>query len=105
LQIPNELAVALYRMTQEALTNIARHAQAKKATVHIRRDAHTLYWQVADDGVGILEPEQAMLRGRGLAGLRERVWTQGGTLKIQSSQTTGTTLEAHFALLPQVEAA
>jgi two-component system sensor histidine kinase UhpB len=105
LQIPNELAVALYRMTQEALTNIARHAQAKKATVHIRREAQDLYWQVADDGVGIMEPEQAMLRGRGLAGLRERVWTQGGTLAIQSSQAEGTTLEAHFALLPQGDAA
>lgn len=105
LEIPNELAVALYRMTQEALTNIARHAQASKATVRIRGDAQALSWQVADDGVGIMEPEQAMLRGRGLAGLRERVWTQGGTLTIQSSQAGGTTLEAHFARVPQGHAA
>lgn len=100
-----ELAVTIYRMTQEALTNIARHAQASKATIRVGHAGQTLQWLVADDGVGLLEPEQAMLRGRGLAGLRERVWTHGGTLEILSAQAGGTTLQARFELLPVAEAA
>lgn len=104
ITLPQELAVTLYRMTQEALTNIARHAQAKQAHVHIWREGHTVQWQVSDDGVGLVEPEQAMLRGRGLAGLRERVWTHGGELKLHSVQDGGTMLQAHFPLPPQAKA-
>ncbi len=103
--IPQELAVTIFRMTQEALTNVARHALAKQSRVHIWHEGQTLWWQVSDDGVGLLEPEQAMLRGRGLAGLRERVWTHGGELTIQSDPTGGTSLHAHFLLTPQVEVA
>jgi two-component system sensor histidine kinase UhpB len=94
--VAQELAVTIYRMTQEALTNIARHARAKQASVRVWHEGQTLHWQVSDDGAGLLEPEQAMLRGRGLAGLRERVWTHGGTLTIQSPQAGGTTLQARF---------
>lgn len=103
--IPQDIAVTIYRMTQEALTNIARHAQAKQARVHVWHETHALHWQVVDDGVGLMEPEQAMLRGRGLAGLRERVWTHGGELKIQSPQAGGTTLQAHFLRTSTAEAA
>lgn len=100
LALPQELAVTIYRMTQEALTNIARHAQAKQASIRVWHDRQTLHWQVSDDGVGLLEPERAMLRGRGLAGLRERAWTRGGTLTIQSPPAGGTMLYARFELPP-----
>lgn len=100
-RIPAELAVSLYRMTQEALTNIARHAQATHASVRIWQEGQALHWQLDDDGVGLLEPEQAMLRGRGLAGLRERAWTHGGTLGIHSTPQGGMRLQARFALPAQ----
>lgn len=96
-RVPQELAVALYRMTQEALTNIARHARARRAQVRVWRQGDTLCWQVADDGVGLQAPEQAMLRGRGLAGLRERVWAQGGELSVHTPAAGGTELRARFA--------
>lgn len=94
-----ELAVTLYRMTQEALTNVARHARAQQVSVRVWHEGPTLHWQVSDDGVGLQESEQAILRGRGLAGLRERVWTHGGTLEIgRASAQGGTCLQACFAL-------
>lgn len=103
--LAQQLAVTLYRMTQEALTNVTRHAQAKRACVRVWREGQALLWQVADDGVGLTGPEQAMLRGRGLAGLRERAWTHGGTLLIQSPRAGGTTLQARFEWPAQEAAA
>lgn len=104
-RVPQEIAVTIFRMTQEALTNMARHARASQARIRVWREADTLHWQVVDDGVGLLAPEQAMLRGRGLAGLRERVWTHGGALAIQSPPTGGTQLRAQFPLAAQKVAA
>lgn len=103
--LAQQLAVTLYRMTQEALTNVTRHAQAKRASVRVWQEGQALLWQVADDGVGLAEPEQAMLRGRGLAGLRERVWTHGGTLVIRSLPAGGALLQARFELSAQESAA
>lgn len=99
--IPRELAVTIYRMTQEALTNITAHAQAQSASARVWHEGRTLHWEVSDDGVGLREAEPAMLRGRGLAGLRERVWTHGGTLIIENPPAGGTTLRARFELPPQ----
>lgn len=101
VMLARQLAVTLYRMTQEALTNVTRHARARQASVRVWREGQALLWQVADDGVGLTEPEQAMLRGRGLAGLRERVWTHGGTLVIQNLPAGGTLLRARFELSAQ----
>lgn len=97
-RVPQVIAVTIFRMTQEALTNMARHAQASQARIHVWREGDTVHWQVDDDGVGLQAPEQAMLRGRGLAGLRARVWNHGGSLAIQSPSTGGTRLQARFPL-------
>ncbi len=102
-RLPQDLAVALYRMTQEALTNIARHAGAHRAQVRIWSESDSLCWQVTDDGVGLHAPEQAMRRGHGLVGLRERVWARGGDLSLQAPAGGGTQLKACFraALAPE----
>lgn len=90
LHVPEPLALALYRITQEALTNAARHAGAQQVTVQLVWHAGTgdeagagrLHWQVQDDGVGLADPAAALLRGSGLAGLHERLWALGAQLQL-----------------------
>jgi two-component system sensor histidine kinase UhpB len=84
--MPREMQLAVYRISQEALTNVARHAQAGRARLSLRlamqdRQA-VLDWQVHDDGIGLADPAQAMQRGNGLAGMRERAWAQGAELAM-----------------------
>ena len=81
--LPDELALALYRLTQEALTNATRHADATRVEVHVGARADgDIEWSVEDDGVGIDSVDHAPHRGNGLAGMRERVWAHGGDIEI-----------------------
>lgn len=92
-RLPVELEVHLYRIVQEALSNISRHAQAKKAKVSIRRYGSALQLSVDDDGKGF-NPKDACRgnsgRGSGLIGMQERAMHIGGTFKINSSIGRGT---------------
>jgi two-component system sensor histidine kinase UhpB len=86
--LPLDLMLTVYRISQEALTNVARHAQAADAslTLVLRRSRDgggTLRWTVHDDGVG-MEVASAWQRGNGLAGIKERVWAAGGDLQVES---------------------
>lgn len=85
--LPRDLALALYRITQEALTNVARHAQATSVTVRIvwPRDAAAIHWSVGDDGTGLADGDAALRRGNGLAGIKERVWAFGGDLHLSAA--------------------
>ncbi|EHR70836.1 signal transduction histidine kinase, glucose-6-phosphate specific [Burkholderiales bacterium JOSHI_001] len=104
LPMPRELLLTLYRMSQEALTNVARHAQAQNAEVGLvlRRDGDRAQvdWSVCDDGVGLAKLELAQQRGNGLAGLKERAWSQGGDLQGHPARPgkprPGLKLEARF---------
>jgi two-component system sensor histidine kinase UhpB len=100
LVLPRELAHALYRNSQEALTNVARHAQATHAmlrlTLQRRADGDLLQWQVGDDGRGLGEFADALQRGNGLAGIRQRVWALGGDLECDASR--GVCLRASFRI-------
>ena len=86
--LPDALAHTLYRISQEALTNIARHAQAEQASLTLRwqaagaGQAARLSWHVEDDGVGLPDLGDALHRGNGLAGLKERIWAQGAELEV-----------------------
>jgi signal transduction histidine kinase len=96
------LETALYRITQEALTNIARHAQANRVWVDLLKETDQLCLRVRDDGRGF-DPKKhldsaAQYDSLGLVGMRERVTTLGGTLKITSDANNGTCLEACFPL-------
>jgi two-component system sensor histidine kinase UhpB len=84
LMLRSDIALTVYRLSQEALTNIARHAGARHVHITLAwpgepvgRGAR-LRWQVSDDGVGIANPAQALRRGNGLGGMQERVWALGG---------------------------
>lgn len=80
-RVPRERALAVYRMSQEALTNVARHAQATRAWLRVRIEPDTIHWSCEDDGVGLLHAG-ALQQGNGLAGLKERVWSAGGDLQV-----------------------
>jgi signal transduction histidine kinase len=86
------IETALYRAVQEALTNAAKHAQAKSMTVRVKREEKSVSCSVRDDGVGF--DTSAMLarkgnRGLGLLGIRERVATLGGSVQIKSQPGQG----------------
>jgi two-component system sensor histidine kinase UhpB len=81
--LAHDLALGLYRITQEALTNVMRHADATRCEVQISavdeaQDGSVVLWRVTDDGRGIDDVDAALRRGTGMAGVKERIWTLGG---------------------------
>ena len=88
--LPGETALALYRLTQEALTNVARHAGASRVDIHVQRlPDGRLEWTVCDDGRGLDDPARAKRRGHGLAGMCERVWALHGEIEIAPADPAG----------------
>lgn len=99
--VGNDRALALYRMTQEALTNAMRHANATRVDIRIgRADGDVLEWMVEDDGTGIDASAAAMQRGNGLAGISERAWAHHGEITITPARDRddrpGVRLHARF---------
>jgi PAS domain S-box-containing protein len=93
---------AAYRIVQEALTNVARHAQASQVRVSVWVTSEYLGVQVQDNGVGF-DAVAALRSGRtsGLAGMRERCTLLGGTLALESEPQQGSRLIAELPLLPE----
>ncbi|HEY6248900.1 MAG TPA: GAF domain-containing sensor histidine kinase [Candidatus Angelobacter sp.] len=84
---------AIYRVVQEALHNVGRHAHAKNVTVQVSREGQMVHVAVEDDGVGI--PARSNSRGHsfGLAGIKERIGTMGGITRVVSAKGKGTRIE------------
>ncbi|MGA2245067.1 MAG: response regulator [Verrucomicrobiota bacterium] len=95
-RLPLEFETALYRVTQEALTNVLRHARAQRVSVLVERQAGRVSLIVEDDGVGF--ESEAVLQASGtrdklgLLGMQERIRLTGGTLDIESTPERGTTV-------------
>jgi signal transduction histidine kinase len=87
-----EGSIALFRIFQEALTNVARHAQASKVEVRLTREADELELMVQDNGRGIRPVDQAGAKSLGLAGIRERVRLLEGQCQITGAPGEGTTV-------------
>ncbi len=97
---PPELETALYRILQEALTNVARHAQAKQVKIHLARRDGLLSMTIEDDGVGFDVQRSLRKRaGAGLFGMRERAALLGGTLGMQAAPGRGTRLSVELPLM------
>lgn len=97
-------ATVVFRLVQESLTNIARHAHARQVEVSLARDGDRLHLRVADDGCGF-DPQPAdKLRGFGLLGMRERVLALDGNLVFDSSPGRGTTVSIELPLAAEVQA-
>ncbi len=86
------VATALFRVLQESLTNVARHAQASEVTVRLGRQNGQWQLTIADNGIG-LAAEASQRGGFGLVGMRERVQILGGHLTVHSAAAEGTMIE------------
>jgi signal transduction histidine kinase len=95
-RLPPATEVALYRMVQELLTNVGRHAQASQVLVQLMRHPGALHLVVEDDGRGF-EPGRQQ-SGVGLRSVRARAAYLGGTLEVQSAPGRGTTVSFELAL-------
>ncbi|WP_347906237.1 sensor histidine kinase [Pseudomonas purpurea] len=100
--IPEEMAVAAFRITQEAITNILRHAQAQNLLVQLQRLPQGLTLFISDDGQGFFPAANPGQEGqRGMAGMSERIDQLGGTLTVTSEPGKGTQIEALFPWAPR----
>lgn len=96
--VPQEVAVALYRIVQESLTNVARHACASHVRVHLRWEPQAVTVVIQDDGIGLPQDALAQHAGFGLRGLRERVDDLGGRLAFDTPRGGGTRITAQLPL-------
>jgi two-component system, NarL family, sensor histidine kinase DevS len=88
----------VYRVVQEALTNVAKHARAEHVRLSVTERAGRIDIEVADDGVGL--DRRQLDRGFGLTGVRERLSLVGGSFVVDSSHERGTTLSASIPVVP-----
>ena len=102
--LDRRVANTVYRVLQESLTNIARHAQARQAWVVLGASAEEVRIEVEDDGRGIVDDELSRSRSLGLKGMRERVLYLGGTLDISRAPRGGTRVQATLPRLLEGEA-
>ncbi|GAA1713816.1 hypothetical protein GCM10009745_72510 [Kribbella yunnanensis] len=91
---PEGQQVTAYRLVQEALTNVVKHARATGVRVAVRSEETGVRVEVTDDGVGFDVAAARRGNRHGLAGMRERVRIEGGTLDIRSTPGAGTTVDA-----------
>lgn len=101
LHLPSTYETTVFRVAQESLTNVARHARANQAIVTLARDQHALHLSISDDGCGFDTNQPS--KGLGLLGMRERVALLGGALAITSQQDQGTTVAVTLHLPTQRE--
>jgi signal transduction histidine kinase len=105
--LPEAIQICLYRLLQEALTNVAKHARASQVNVVLRSDDHAVRLSVEDDGQGFARrtrlsaqdwPTGPRPAGIGLLGMQERLESLGGRFEIESHLGQGTRLVAHIPL-------
>ena len=90
-----EIETALYRLVQEALTNVVKHSRAGRVSISLVRKAHSVSAVIEDDGVGFAAPSG---EGLGLIGMRERVGLLDGRFEVESRAGHGTTIVAEVPL-------
>jgi signal transduction histidine kinase len=92
--IPDDMAIAAFRITQEAVTNMLRHAHARNLLVRLQRLPSGLSLFISDDGVGFEPASDPAREGqRGIAGMTERVALLGGSWTLHSSPGNGTRID------------
>ncbi len=89
--LPAPVSLALYRVAQEALTNVVRHAHASRVSISLTKGYPYVIMEIEDNGRGISKQKtKTKTRGLGLVSMRERIEYMGGTVRIKSSPGTGT---------------
>jgi signal transduction histidine kinase len=100
--IPEEMAVAAFRITQEAITNMLRHAQATNLLIRLQRLPQGLSLFISDDGAGFSPSLNPGQEGQcGMAGMSERIDQLSGTLTVTSEPGKGTRIDALFPWAPR----
>ncbi len=94
-QLPRDVSTALFRIFQEALTNVARHAEAEEVTVRLWLEGDELCLEVRDDGRGITHAQAGNPRSLGLLGIRERARRLGGGATVLAAPSGGTVVSVH----------
>jgi PAS domain S-box-containing protein len=94
--LPASTALALFRILQEALTNVARHAEARHVVVELLRERESAALVISDDGRGLPAVEVAGKRSLGVMGMRERAAALGGEIEISGAPGRGTTVRARI---------
>lgn len=101
LAVDDNRATALFRILQESLNNVFRHARATRTKIKLHRVGGGLLMQVADNGVGIFPGCRRKANSFGLVGIKERVSTLGGSLTIETAQDAGTALTVSIPLFEE----
>jgi len=94
--LPDEHKTCIYRLVQEAISNCARHANARTVQVDVKREDQRVRFSVRDDGAGF---DPRFVRGLGLLGMEERVRRLGGRIEIDSQLGRGTLIKAELPLV------
>ncbi len=92
-RLPDSIESALFRIAQESLTNISKHAQAKNVKVNLKDSSNTFYLSIEDDGKGFdmgIKSKSKNDQGWGIFNMKERVHAFGGKFDIVSEPGTGT---------------
>ena len=93
-----ELTTALFRIFQEALTNVGRHANATRVRVSLKEQARKVLLEIRDNGKGITEEHISSPMSLGLMGIRERAHSWGGEVQIKGVQGKGTNITVSIPL-------
>jgi PAS domain S-box-containing protein len=100
ISLAADLSIALFRIVQEALTNVARHSGATEVSVHLRTDSASFILEVEDNGKGIEKEMALSSKSLGLLGMKERVQMFGGRISVMGTPGIGTTVTVE---IPYVE--
>ena len=100
LDVPEAIATPLYRIAQESLNNVVKHAEARRVTVALAQENDRLVLSVTDDGKGIAYVDRGKRKTYGLIGMRERIYALGGEFEVKPNVPSGTIVEARVPLLP-----
>lgn len=98
LELPSDASIAIYRIVQEAMTNIVKYASARNVDVELLGDAEGVSLIVHDDGAGLPAGVESNRLSHGIIGMRQRVRALNGTFKISSRPGSGTTIEVFIPL-------
>jgi two-component system sensor histidine kinase UhpB len=98
IKLDSEKETAIFRILQEALTNVARHAYAKRVSIFLRKRGEKLILEVTDNGDGISPSQISSPKSLGLLGMRERVTLLGGEMEIHGKKNEGTNVKIKIPL-------
>jgi signal transduction histidine kinase len=98
--LTQEAETTLFRIAQEALSNILKHSQCERSSLSIAVKGHEIIMIIEDDGIGFEQPgvQHRMVHGFGLVGMRERAESLGGSLEVETSPRVGTTITVRLPL-------